>query len=58
MPCACEKNITPVIIKRPIQDNNQLYNEQISVLKEKLKTVPTHIKTNPRFQRQLISLLR
>ena len=58
MPCACEKNITPVIIKRPVQDNNQLYNNQIAVLKEKLKTVPTHIKNNPRFQRQLISLLR
>ena len=58
MPCACEKNITQVIIKRPSQDNNLLYNNQIAVLKEKLKTVPNHIKNNILFQRQLISLLR
>ena len=53
-----KKNITPVIIKRSIQNNNQLYNNQIAVLKEKLKKIPNHIKNNPQFQRQLISLLR
>ena len=58
MPCACEKNITPIIVKKPKIDPNKLYNEQISVLKEKLKKVPNHIKNNPHFQRQLILLLR
>ena len=57
MPCACSKNITSTIVKRPV-NSNELYNNQMAVLKEKLKNVPSHIKNNPRFQRQLLELLK
>ena len=57
MACSCERNITQVVVKKPVINQNSPYENRVNELKNYLRHVPNHIKRDIRFQKYIVSIL-
>ena len=54
MACSCERNITQIVVKKPVINQNSSYENRVNELKNYLRHVPNHIKRDIRFRKNTI----